>query len=522
MAERERARIEAEAVAEMNLTHATVLLGGQALVIKEDEEGNHCLTSFRALSDWLACDPLRVPVANEKTGCVQTKRRDRALTWKMHPARRNVTKMNFAPGKDLGPRVYNTWKGWQITPLADNGAAAERILNHIREVWCNNNADLLHWVLSWVAQMIQEPCSKPGTAIVLRGEEGVGKGIIAGVLMRRFIGNAFVQIAQPGQVTGKFNSAWVNKLAVFCDESFWAGDKSLDGVIKSLCTEPKLAVEYKGKDVFEVDHHARIFFAGNGDWIVPAGPQSRRFCVLDCSPKYRKNAVYFAKLTQCVLGDGARSFFAYLQNYDIEGVNLRDPYPTEALLSQRLLSMDSVTAWWHGRLWAGELYGEHDDYSVEWPTQITAARLYGSYQAHCKRKGIRHLASEEQVARKLREFAHVDIVRTRNGGTRERVYVLSSGIPGDTGDTLSGLRGRFEKHMGGPLQWERVRDADIPADVTARPVDARPDEIAERNARLERDRKLREQAAENARAEREKKAKSEPESYEDSCEDIPF
>jgi hypothetical protein len=452
-AKQERARLEMMAVQDMNRTHAAMLLGGQAVVIVEDTEGTHSLTSFKALSDWLACKPLRVPMVNERTERVEVKRTDRALVWKLHEHRRNVTKMNFAPERDLGPAIYNTWKGWQIKPLADDGAAAQPILRHIREVWCVGDTMQANWVLSWLAQMVQQPCSKPGTALVLRGKEGVGKGILAGLLLRRLLGPAFVQITQPGQVTGRFNSIWQSKLAVFADEAFWAGDKPAEGVLKGLITEPKLAVEYKGKDVVEIDHHARVIFASNSEWVVPAGETARRFCVLDVAEKYRGDETYFKALQAAVEGDGAASFLAYLKSYDITGVNLRKPPVTEALLEQKIHSLESVPRWWRERLWLGFIDDPERRQPLEvdqgeWPSTVLCEQLYDSYTAYSEKVGIRRPEGEAAFAKKLREFCPVERKR-ETSGKRRWFYEF----PKDETSTFNLLRGHFEKWIGGSLTW---------------------------------------------------------------------
>jgi hypothetical protein len=474
-AARERAIAEAQAVSEMNRHHACILHGGQVYVIVEDEtDGTYCLTSLRALSEWLACKPLFVNALNERTHRLERKRVDRAVVWKQHPNRRNVRRMEFAPERNLGDDIYNMWRGWGVKPVYDMGGAALPIIEHIRTDWCSGNPDLYRWVMSWFAQLVQDPCHKPGTALVLRGAEGTGKGTLADVLMRRLCGSAHAQISNPGQVTGRFNGHWQNKLAVFCDESFWAGDKAAEGVLKALITEPKIGIEYKGKDLFQVDHLARCIFATNNDWAVPAGPTNRRFGVLDVANTHRGDEAYFNVLHACVAGDGAASFFGYLLSYDYSGVNLRKPPVTKGLIDQKILSLESVPGWWKERLWNGfvEDPARPED-GGEWSDVIPTARLYASYLAYCKRTSCRYPEGEEGFSRKLREFASLE----RKRGSRTdagRPWVMS--FKGEAGiASLDALRGQFEMWIGGPVDWGTSEQDDV---ESLRPApDTIPDEI---------------------------------------------
>ena len=40
-----------------------------------------------------------------------------------------------------------------------------------------------------------------------------------------------------------------DKLVVYADEAFWAGDKKAEGVLKAMITEDTIQIEMKGKDV---------------------------------------------------------------------------------------------------------------------------------------------------------------------------------------------------------------------------------------------------------------------------------
>lgn len=465
MAAHERTRIEAAAVQEMNERHAFGLLGNRAVVLVERQDGSLTLTSIEHLSQWLRNKPLRVPV--EKRGEVEWKDIDRAYAWLKHPARRTVETVAFAPGIDLGSGAYNLWRGWPLAPKDDGGEGCKLIRAHVLTEWCRGDEQLARWVFAWFAQLVQQPCSKPGTAIVLRGKEGTGKGIIAAQLMGRILGRAHAHLIHGGQVTGRFNSVWQGRLLAFADEAVWAGDKSAEGTLKGMITESKVIIEPKGKDTYEIDNHARIIFASNERWVVPAGPDARRFCVLDVSDARMGDRAYFDALRAEVHDDGAASFLAWLLAYDLGDIDLRTPPVTGALLDQKLRSLDTVSAWWRERLWAGfiddpkRILAREVDES-RWPDRVPCAQLYTSYLAFCERRGHRYPDGEESFGSSLRELAPVRRVRSSPDALGKRPWLYEFGTDGVS--TLHYLRGHFEKHLGGALTWPGDDEADRDAE----------------------------------------------------------
>ena len=43
-------------------------------------------------------------------------------------------------------------------------------------------------------------------------------------------------------------------------------------------------------------NHIRLMVASNNDWVIPAGPEERRFCVLDVSDRHTQDHEYFKPL----------------------------------------------------------------------------------------------------------------------------------------------------------------------------------------------------------------------------------
>ena len=91
---------------------------------------------------------------------------------------------------------------------------------------------------------MQAPVLRGEVALVFRGKEGVGKGIV-GRLFCRLLGQHGMQIVDATHFVGRFNAHLRDRIVLFADEAFFAGDKQNEGVLKGLITEPYLAIEGK-------------------------------------------------------------------------------------------------------------------------------------------------------------------------------------------------------------------------------------------------------------------------------------
>ena len=202
-----------------------------------------------------------------------------------------------------------------------------------------------------MADGVQNPATKPGVAIVMRGEQGVGKGIFAQYYGKLFEPH-YVQIANPKYLFG-FNALLEDKMIIYGDEAFFAGNKEHEGILKALITEDTINIERKGKDAVRRKNFVRLIIASNSDWVVPAMGSERRFCVIDVSESKRGDHAYFQAIVDQMNNGGLEALMFILKNRDITGANIRNFPQTNALKDQKIHSMTPFESWLYDSLMRG-------------------------------------------------------------------------------------------------------------------------------------------------------------------------
>jgi hypothetical protein len=87
--------------------------------------------------------------------------------WLDHQHRRQFVKgVVFDPTGKIGPPHYwNLWSGWPIPPAPGDWSLMRQ---HILEVICSGNERYFHYVIRWIAFMVQHPELQGRVALVLR------------------------------------------------------------------------------------------------------------------------------------------------------------------------------------------------------------------------------------------------------------------------------------------------------------------------------------------------------------------
>jgi hypothetical protein len=450
-AEIERSRDFRNPGIDLNKKHAVIMVGGKCCVLNQtvDPVFNRPDITFSSKADFLnvyANRKIRNPNAPTRQISV-------GKLWWESPDRRQYKGIIFEPERDY-PGFYNLWRGFAVKAKEGVWSLMERL---IREAIASGNDARYRYILAWMARIVQDPGGKrPGVAFAMRGRQGIGKGVFSNSFGSLF-GQHYLQVAQSSQVTGKFNSHLKDCVLLFCDESFWAGDKQAEGVIKNLVTEPTITCEPKGKDLFTVKNNVNIIIASNSDWVVPAGLDERRFFTVDVDNCFKGDYDFFKKLTAQMDNGGREAMFHDLQTMDISGIDLREFERTDALLEQIIESMTLIQKWWFSQLRRGAIMldslenwaGPKNDF---WPKTASNEQLYDNFEIFArKQRGF--IPVQEVFGRQLNKLMPEPVEYIRQafveGGPRKNGRIIPP---------LDDCRKVFEELLQMEVDWDREKE----------------------------------------------------------------
>jgi hypothetical protein len=360
-----------EILKKLNKAHAAVMLGGKFTILTEtiNPATEYPEIQFSTVAD------IKNLYRNQKiTKIVEDKVKliNPADIWLDHPDRRQYRGIVFTPDAPANG-YFNLYKGFATEPKKGD---CSLYIDFIKEIICDGDAYHFQWLMDWMADAVQNSGGpRPGTAVVLRGLQGTGKGIFA-TNFGKIFGSHFVHISGQHRLTGKFNNHLKMALMVFVDEGFWAGDRRDTGTLKAMITEEHMLIEPKFQD-----------------------SEERRFFVLDVSSKRRIDTEYFGKIVNQMNNGGREALLYDLLNREITS-NLREIPRTQALFDQIVESMDSICRWWMTCLHNEKITPLDED----WPVYLLPSEVHESYQFHCTQSRERHPSAGPHFFKKLRKI----------------------------------------------------------------------------------------------------------------------
>lgn len=450
-------------VRSLNATHAFVLMGGAAWILRDSVDWNG-----RPAIEFLSIGAFRQFFETSRYWDGETDRPDGlGSLWMKHPLRRTYAGVTMAP-EGAREGWFNLWRGWAVKPAEpypdyrQHAKHFPTFYDHILRNAAHGNKRDARWIWAWFSAMVKNPVKKCGTAIVFRGNKGSGKTKIGEVFGSLF-GPHHVVIDQPKHLTGGFNGHMANALLLQAEEGFWAGDPEAESRLKSLITSQVQLIEKKGVDATPLRNLVRLIVTSNSDWVVPASFDERRFAVFDVGNDNRVDFKFFQAIDDEMDSGGREHLLAYLLAFDPGDVDVREIPSTAGLYEQKISSMSELEAWWMDRLRDGRLLPQHGD----WKREVGGDALFRCFRAYAELLRSRsRLPTKEQFGMKLKK-----LMPEKGFANGQKVWVDEYGPDGEvmhnadgsvskrrrTGyhvPTLEDCRAHFEALLGWPVVWE--------------------------------------------------------------------
>jgi hypothetical protein len=185
------------------------------------------------------------------------------------------------------------------------------VLDHLGAVICRTDEEL-QYLLAWLAQHVQHPAYKTGVALVLTGDQGVGKDIILSWYIQYLLGtDAGMQIGKVSHILGgRHSTVLQNKVLCVVDEANFATLKPYYvDLLKDAITGETLA--YKTPNMANL-----MFTTHTKNPFVLEVPDSR-FVVFECNGSKKGDFAYFENLAANLNDKTARAFYQFLLGFDL-------------------------------------------------------------------------------------------------------------------------------------------------------------------------------------------------------------
>jgi len=216
---------------------------------------------------------------------------------------------------------------------------------HMYEVLAARDDDVDRYNYNWLAWAVQHADQQPESALVFLGERGTGRSTL-GKAMCRIFGQHQLHISSSDHLTGRFTGHLRQCCFLFADEAYAPNDKTAEGRLKRLITEPTLTIEAKGRDPVDEPNRLHIMMASNNEWVIPAGEHERRFVVQRVADTYRQDPAWFGPIYQQLRSGGYEAMLFDLLHHDLGDWHPRQIVRTAALAEQQEQSLSPLDAWW--------------------------------------------------------------------------------------------------------------------------------------------------------------------------------
>lgn len=253
--------------------------------------------------------------------------------------------------------IYNPsdfFKDLQPAPVASPPPVINKIIDHVLG---NDMATLDHFY-NWLSTIVQFK-TRAGTAWVMQGVQGTGKGLLMHNILTPLFGYENVAAKRMEELESQFTEFMENKFIVFIDE-IEAG-KSLyhtkvTAKLKNLIVEPMISIRNMYRPAYLAPNFASMIFASNKPSSVEVAPDDRRFNV----GVYQENKIQITGPEIDQIDNELGEFYAYLMHYPADPDRARTPLISQSrstlidisrtaidTISDALLKGDLQTLWDH-------------------------------------------------------------------------------------------------------------------------------------------------------------------------------
>ncbi|QCT93769.1 hypothetical protein FE773_00820 [Caminibacter mediatlanticus TB-2] len=217
--------------------------------------------------------------------------------------------------------LFRPTKYMNITSYSNEPTTILKLIKHL----VNYDDEKYNYFLNWLAYFFQT-FQKPQTAIVLKGLQGAGKGILFDLIISKLFGEEQVSTIDDKALNSNFLlSLFANKLFIVFEETGQGevkSNKKIKNLIKQIITNKTITLEEKNKVRKKVNLYGACLFFTNEGKFLEIEPNDRRFSVFLTGDPLHWESINFLgfgsynKLKEAILSE-LDDFAGYLYTYPV-------------------------------------------------------------------------------------------------------------------------------------------------------------------------------------------------------------
>ena len=230
------------------------------------------------------------------------------------------------------PSMYMKMKPRRVTQVPPT---IRKVLLHA----LGGGEEELEHFLNWCAVIVQYKCMT-GTAWVLHGRTGTGKGLLLRIILRPLFGHTNVVTKRIREIDSQFNGYMERAFIVWIDEAE-QNDFNMRGAmnadIKNFITESPVSIRKMHTMPYEVPNYTNWILSSNKDHIIQIDPEDRRFNV----GLYQTEKLEISDGEIRQIEDELFDFYSYLATCEADKGRARTPLNNQA--KKTMVSLNQTT-----------------------------------------------------------------------------------------------------------------------------------------------------------------------------------
>lgn len=259
----------------------------------------------------------------------------------------------------------------RVEPDGENHEEVVELFLGLVKMLCGNSEPLNHYVIRWIAHILQKPYELPGVMLILSGAKGVGKDTTFDFLIAHIFGKySAANYASSAQFFEKHDTGRQGKFLVKLEEADRTECMKHSSDIKAMVTSSEIIYNPKCQRPVTVPNYCRFIFTTNRGNPVDFGDNERRFVICPCSAEKRGDLDYWTMIRDKLFNDKAGKAVAdYLLGIDLSDFIIRrlpeNEYQQNVVEAEVKPEQKFIESWDGERIGATAFYHLYRDYCVE-------------------------------------------------------------------------------------------------------------------------------------------------------------